>query len=816
MKLIQDLNDTLSPDGARAAEAPGVTAGEPAARASRSEPTAGLWKALSRVPPELPIFLLYLLLAAYLTWPVLRSFNHNFYGFPSDNLGTMWGWWWSRNAGSFGATPSFSPLIGYPFGQQLAPWTGEIVSDLFVRFMLLFAPQTFVYNLIITTSFALAGVTMYFLVRYVTVDRRVAFFGGIAYLVGAFHAVHAMLFVNLSMVQWMPLYILALLVFMKKPVARNALLLFLASLLVVGTSVHYGLFMAVFTIAFLLGRFAYLRIRQARLLKSGEIAAREPVVLNRKTLLLSLLVVLLVVAVVFPLFLLGNRRISQAGNWPTRSTPGGKRELETDRGGSASPLAYLLPEKENFFLGPITRKLAPERVNSYENSLYLGVSLMALAGYWLVISALAWRSERKRRSPDREPAKDEPGAAAGQGAARGVGRESRVGPGGAGEAVERKALTWGLMAAAAVAFILSMPPYFDVGLTKVPLPSIILHYTVPWLRWYMRFGVVVIICVILLACLGLSYLLRSQGKTTGWLALVFFTVFLFLEMTIVPPLRYFTIADSPPGVFNAIAGMDVRAQVIYPAFEPGFFNAQRYLLYQEYTKKPMLNGGLENSDGEALRRTVYNPFNPQTPGILRRFGVTHVIYLDRMFEEYEGTEKAEKEVTYLPPGLRLIRQVGGDDYFGKGHIYLVTADKADLVPIYQGDITVPHIDQGRVTVRLMEHQGVIRIVNYSGRDIDARVRIPVSNLAFPHDLTLTDGRSVLWRGKLTGDQATVIDLGSVRVPRAGLVLNLSAAGSRLVLSGSEAEVYGTGYATIRLGDAQIESAGGARAGGVNR
>ena len=50
--------------------------------------------------------------------------------------------------------------------------------------MLRFTTETVVYNLFITSSFALSGISMYYLVRHLTHDRRAAFFGGFVYLLG--------------------------------------------------------------------------------------------------------------------------------------------------------------------------------------------------------------------------------------------------------------------------------------------------------------------------------------------------------------------------------------------------------------------------------------------------------------------------------------------------------------------------------------------------------------------------------------------------------------------------------------------------------
>ncbi len=758
-----------------------------------SEEFSGKVSWVRRIPPEVYVFLLYGLVAVFLTWPVTRHMTRAVYGIPSDNLGTMWGWWWQRNASALGGSTTFSPLIGFPFGQHFPALPLEFILEYGARFMLLFTTQTVVLNLLTTSSFALSGITMYYLVRHLTHDRRAAFFGGFAFLVGAYHALHSMMFADLAQTQWMPLFILMLLWFIKKPSTRNGAFLCASWILLAGTSIHYGFFMVVFAVAFLLGRFAYKRLWARYQFKSGTFGARAPLTINKKTLVKSLMVVFVGMLIVSPFIIGGLSVTAVQGKWPTRLPAGGTRSLETSAGGSAHPLAYVLPEKDSFFLGWITRDLAPNSVGYYENSLYLGLTVIALAAYAL---AMLFIHRRRRKAPS----------------SKGTGEsvEIEAVPDTPGEPYpvasdEDRAVIWGIVCAVVVAFILSMPPFIKVGSVKIWLPSIALRYLTPWLRWYMRFGIVVIICMILLACFGISWLTRRMTRTLATIVILCLTVFLFIEMTLIPPLRYYDVGGPLPKVFQSVASMEVQGGiVIYPAFDVGFFNSQRYLNYQQTFKKPMLNGASYNSDGEALRRTVYNPFNPLTPGILKRFGIERVVYLGKMFEQYEGTEKEQKEMGFLPPGLELEKRVVDKDIFGDGSIFKVTAPPADLVPIYQGDITTPIIDNGRVTVRLMESKGIIRIVNYTGRDVRASVQIPVSNLTFDHDVSVRGDGTVYWHGRLNDDEAKLITVKELLVPAQGLDLTLSVRGPEQTLNADEASIFGTSQASLTIGDVLID------------
>ncbi|MBU1672453.1 MAG: hypothetical protein KKF41_07575 [Actinobacteria bacterium] len=774
----------------------------------------------ARFGPEAVIFLFFAAMAVFMTWPMILRMTTSTYGFASDNQGVMWMWWWARNAGDFGAKASFCPLIGFPFGVPLNVFLFEPVADLTERFLLLFGNEVFVYNLELLASFLLSGVTMYYLVRHITGDRRAALFGGFAYMACVFHAYNSMIFIHLAMTQWMPLFIMTLLLFIEKPSWRNAIWLAVAGLLVGGTSVHYAFFMWIFTVTFLVGRFAYLRWHTWRITRQDPSVRREPVVFNRRTALLGLGVVVVVTALTVPFYFKGFSNLEQTGQWQTRLTPGAVRNVETAVAGSAKAYDYVLPNKENFLLGGITNSIAGDTINSFENSLYLGWVVILLSVFALVVMlGQGHRESREARAgalAPTEPPEGEPEVEAPPSDAHGARPLSLEPPAGVkrrpagrtdttfGTAGQR-ALGWGLIVSAAAAFILSLPPYIHLGSARVPMPSMAFQFIAPWLRWYQRFGIVVLLCLVILGSMGVASLL-SRLKRVPWEAvLVALLALSFLETTLVPPFKTFDFSKTPD-VYQRIAEFpDDAGTVIYPAFEPGFFASARYMLYQRDFRKPMLNGASENTDGEALRRTVYSPFNPATPGILSRFGIDHVVYLGEMFRKYEGTEAtSEAEVAFLPPGLRMDERIKSDDDYSDAYIFEVTAPEADFVPIYLGDITVPHIDKGRRTVRLMESEGIIEILNFTEEDAHVSLSLPMTNMAFAHDIRLVSGGKTLWQGRLEDAQETTATVPDMPVPADGARLEILVDGPALELSPGEAFVFGTNDASLKIGDLAIE------------
>lgn len=738
-----------------------------------------------RLPPELPIFTVYLAMTLFLTWPLIVRFKTSIYGIPGDNLGGIWVDWWCRNAGSFGAKASFCPLIGFPFGTKLAGVPMEPLDFVIRRFLLLFLNEVTVYNVLMLSSFFLSGITMYYLVRYLTSDRRVAFFGGLAYLVIPYHAYHSLYIGGgFSMVQWMPLYILVLLKFTREPSGKHATYLALGAILVAGTSIHYGFFMALFTAAFLAGRFIAGRISLHRGLRSRSMEGRVPWELNKKTLVMSLLVILVVIVVISPFFYFAVIGSNPPGRWPTSATVG---ELRTDvytEWSAASPTDYVLPNRYNPIVGKIAGEEFSRKSPTWQRSLYTGWVIIALALIGLFFAA------RGKDDPASVSAGSRQGDKLGETLPEvPVFEHSRYGR-----------VIWGFASAALVCFILSLRPTITFGSLTIPMPSRLLRLLVPWFRWYMRIGVVVNICLIIIACFGLHWFLNRFKGRYRELLMVPLAIVLVLEMIIVPPFLNYRF-DTIPEVFKEVTRLPQGSTLaFYPIDESGMFMTSNLLFYQRWFEKPMLNGAAGNSDGEALRRTVYNPFDEATPGILSRFDINTLVLFD---ERYEDAELDEQVTSLLPPGLDLVESFAGEGVFENAYIYRVSASKADLVPLYLGDISVPVLDGGPITARVVAREGVIRILNFSGGDATVNLRLPVSNPFSPREVIIESGGQVLWQGDLDMGEELVAEISDLVVPGEGIDLYLFAKGALHVLIDNEIVLFGTKFASFRVGDLEI-------------
>jgi hypothetical protein len=498
-------------------------------------------------------------------------------------------------------------------------------------------------------------------------------------------------------------------------------------------------------------------------------------------MVLSLLLILVLILVISPFYYLPLSYINPPGKWPTSTIPNQLRIETFKQGNSALPREYIVPDTDNPVVGKLNKYFGKSR-RSFSNSLYIGWVLIILAaiGIFFVI-------RRKRRSTDstegtvetdREGAPDK--------AARGLSDENRF----AG---------WGFIVAAIAAFLMSIQPHMHIGSIKTPLPSSLFSIFVPWLRWYMRISIVLVLCLIVLACFGLSRILDKLKRYYREALLVSLTVILAAEMLIVPPFRYIDLSDMPK-VFKRLSTLPKDSAIVfYPAYESGLFVTNTLMNFQREFQKPMLNGAPDNSDGEALRRTVFNPYDYATPGILRRFNIDYLVNFKEQAAAGAGTKKAPA----LPPGLELVQEFGEKGRFRDADIYRVTAPMANLVPVYLGDITIPRTGQGNTAVRLVTGEGIIRILNFSGKDTGADLELPISNDSVERTVIIKSGNKILWQRKMTKNDKSVARIPDLTIPRKGKDLHIIVNGPAARLPENEYDLFGTAFATVVLGDLRI-------------
>jgi hypothetical protein len=234
-------------------------------------------------------------------------------------------------------------------------------------------------------------------------------------------------------------------------------------------------------------------------------------------------------------------------------------------------------------------------------------------------------------------------------------------------------------------------------------------------------------------------------------------------------------------------------------YESGLFVTNTLMNFQRIFQKPMLNGALDNSDGEALRRTVFNPLNEATPRILRRFDIDYLVY----FKEQLAAEIGEQKAPALPTGLELVQDFEEKGRFRNADVYKITAPAAELVPLYLGDITIPRMSGANDVLRLVIGEGIIRILNFSGKETRATLELPISNNTIEREVIIRTADKTLWESKMSASDKVVAEIPDLTIPKKGLDLRIIINGPAARLPDDEIPLFGAQAATVSLGELKI-------------
>ncbi|HKP53479.1 MAG TPA: hypothetical protein VJ183_12620 [Chloroflexia bacterium] len=124
----------------------------------------------------------------------------------------IWNLWWVKDALLHGQNVYHTNLLYYPDGVNLYFHTLVLTAGLIgIPLQLLGLNLIATYNLILLSSFVLAGYGMFLLCHYLTGHKWAAFVGGIIFAFAPYHFAHVYGHMNLISIQWMPFYVLLLL-----------------------------------------------------------------------------------------------------------------------------------------------------------------------------------------------------------------------------------------------------------------------------------------------------------------------------------------------------------------------------------------------------------------------------------------------------------------------------------------------------------------------------------------------------------------------------------------------------------------------------
>ncbi len=538
--------------------------------------------------------------------------------------------------------------------------------------------ETAAYNLLILTSFILAGIFMYYLARHLTGSKPASFLAGIAYAFCPYHLMHAQVHVNLSIIQWMPLFLLCLYLLIEKRTWPRATMTGLTFSLVMLSDFHYGLFTTMLaTIILAVELFSAWRGQRLRKPAASTLA---------KLALIAAIIVLIVAPFVLTLM-----------NASKNEGLEGRSNTTELLHYSARPWDYILPPADNPILGKFTSSFINSHshgAEDYEVTNYLGfvVAIMAIAGLILVFGRKA-----RRRRRESEP-------------------RTRV------TEARRNRVIISMATGAAMFFVLSLPPQFHLGSMKIYLPSVFLQKALPLLRCYSRFGVMVLLCIVVIASYGITFLLRRKVfASCQALVVTVLAMLIILEFAIVPPFKYIETKPIPP-LYTYLAKQKFAGGIAYYPMDNAGWYMVSYLFWQRVTQKPMLNGGNLINPVEKKYQYLMDILHPDTPEILAALGIKKAVVVLSQWQKASldmvpGESSASFPTNLLPVGYRVEKE------FANGLVLDITAPLSVFVPRVKEGLEWPVMITGGRYVQWCNPRAQIVIENNSRETRDVSLAL---------------------------------------------------------------------------------------------
>jgi hypothetical protein len=176
-----------------------------------------------------------------LTYPAIRQFNTHFFGDGGDGLQNAWNIWWvNKSITELFQNPFYTDYLYYPSGTHLWGHTLSIYNGAIAIPLLAFLKLNQAYNLIVILTFILSGLFTMYLSFYLTRSYWGSFWSGYFFSFTGYRFAHLQGHLNLLSTQFIPLFLLSFILFVKKPSYKNSLLMSVSLFFSLTADLFYG------------------------------------------------------------------------------------------------------------------------------------------------------------------------------------------------------------------------------------------------------------------------------------------------------------------------------------------------------------------------------------------------------------------------------------------------------------------------------------------------------------------------------------------------------------------------------------------------
>lgn len=566
---------------------------------------------------------LFIILTSLLTFPLILKINSSIPGSDTTDepYAALWNFWWLEYSWQ-NSLPEHKPLIAMPWGIDNYK-SGQPLWNSFNKWFSVLTNNIFTYNLEALFGFFLSALFMYYLALYVTENAAASFLSAIIYAFCPYHFARAWQHLGLSMTQWMPLYILAILKLKNNPNIKYGILSAAAYFLVFSFDLYYAYFMFIVSIVFIL--FLFIHRWKAKLKDAGYFKNDFRVI--KMMFFSGILAFLFAMPVICNIF---QDRLNYSGKAPAVYNSF-KRPFEDLFSQSARPLSYFLPATAH----PIFGKFTEHFVGSFlygesltEHTVYLG---------WvpILLAFVAFRRWRK-------------------------GKKLSVVSCQLSDKREDFYISFFVVLTIA-AWLSSQPPWWNILGFKLYMPSFFMYKIAPMFRAYCRFGIVVMLGIAVLAGYGFKFILEKfKNKIAKVGIAMFFSSLILFEFWNYPPFRVIDVSKAPIVYYwlGQQSGDFVIAE--YPLDINGANELFRF--YQTKHKKKIINCTTPGTFANRVARKIVKLSDLDTAQALSSIDVKYVLVHKG---DYLNTELAKdrEELNMIPQnqGLKFIRSFPSEE-----------------------------------------------------------------------------------------------------------------------------------------------------------
>ena len=193
---------------------------------------------------------IFLILTAILTFPIIVDFGNNAAGEGCyDKCHMMWRFWWNEFSSENNLDFAHTNYQFYPNGVNVSGNLAQFTTGL-SSLLLNTLGYTGTWNTIWFLGFIFGGYGAYLLSNHFTKNFYSSLIAGIIFTYGTYHMAHANSHIGLTMIVWIPIFILCLFKILNKNSVFYSILGGIFFFLVSFTHLYYTVFITIFSIIF--------------------------------------------------------------------------------------------------------------------------------------------------------------------------------------------------------------------------------------------------------------------------------------------------------------------------------------------------------------------------------------------------------------------------------------------------------------------------------------------------------------------------------------------------------------------------------------